>query len=152
MSPGTISQRVVAERLEWVDRMLQEIQALPLEDFGSFMEDRRNVWAAESCLRRALEALLDLGRHIMAKGFGRGVTEYKEIVTALGDSGVLLGSDVNMMRTLAGYRNRIVYFYHEISEKELYDICVGGLSEVRHLAEILRGWTRQHPDMVDKSL
>ena len=38
-----------------------------------------NAPAAESYLRRALEALMDLGRHILAKGFGRGVAEYKKI-------------------------------------------------------------------------
>jgi hypothetical protein len=34
-------------------------------------------------LRRSLEALMDLGRHIVAKGFGRGVTEYREIESVL---------------------------------------------------------------------
>jgi hypothetical protein len=48
MSPGTISQRVAAERLARIDRMLKEIQSLPLADFPSFIEDRRNVWTAES--------------------------------------------------------------------------------------------------------
>ncbi|HIJ36633.1 MAG TPA: hypothetical protein HPP59_05085 [Deltaproteobacteria bacterium] len=59
-----------------------EIHALPLGDYTSFTSDRRNVWAAESCLRRALEALMDLGRHVAAKGFGRGITEYKEIAAS----------------------------------------------------------------------
>lgn len=34
------------------------------------------VAAGESFLRRALEVLLDLGRHVLAKGFGRVVPEY----------------------------------------------------------------------------
>ena len=50
--------------------MVSEIRALPLSDKEAFFSDRRDVWAAESCLRRALEALLDLGRHILAKGYG----------------------------------------------------------------------------------
>lgn len=29
MSPGNISKRVVSDRLAWVDRMLNEIRALP---------------------------------------------------------------------------------------------------------------------------
>ena len=79
MTPGQISKRVVADRMAWVEAMLGEIRALPLGDRPAFFADSRNVWAAESCLRRALEALLDLGRHILAKGFGLGVSEYKEI-------------------------------------------------------------------------
>jgi uncharacterized protein YutE (UPF0331/DUF86 family) len=41
-----------------------------------------------ACLRRVLEALVDLGRHIAAKGFGRGITEYKEIGAALKEEGI----------------------------------------------------------------
>ena len=152
MSPGKISQRVAAERLEWIDRMLNEIQSLPLADFPSFNEDRRNVWTAESCLRRALEALLYLGRHILAKGFGCGVSEYKEIASALCKEGVLEEEDAIRMRTLAGYRNPMVHFYHEITEQELYEICASELSDVNRLAGTLRAWMSQHPDMMDTSL
>lgn len=72
MTPGRPSRRVVADRLAWVERMVAEIRSLPLADREAFFADRRNLWAAESCLRRALEALLDLGRYILAKGFGIG--------------------------------------------------------------------------------
>jgi hypothetical protein len=37
------------------------------------------VGAAESYLRRAVEVLLDMGRHILAKEFALAVSEYKEI-------------------------------------------------------------------------
>lgn len=79
MSPGKISKRVVADRLNWINKMIQEIKSLPIEDYDSFALDKRNSFAAESCLRRSLEALMDLGRHILAKGFSHGVSEYKEI-------------------------------------------------------------------------
>ena len=67
MISGRISRRVVTDRLHWVDSMLAEIRALPLADRQAFFADRRNLWAAESCLRRALEALFDLGRHILER-------------------------------------------------------------------------------------
>lgn len=35
--------------------------------------------AADSYLRRALEALMDLGRHILGKGLGRAASEYREV-------------------------------------------------------------------------
>lgn len=86
MTLGLISTRIVSERLRWVEDMLR---ALPLDDRQAFLSNRRNVWAAEACLHRALEAFLDLGRHILAKGFGIGVGEYKEISTCLKGKGVI---------------------------------------------------------------
>ena len=69
MTPGRIYKRTVVDRLAWVERMLAEIKELPLHDRDLFFEDRRNLATAESCLRRALEALLALERHMLAKGF-----------------------------------------------------------------------------------
>jgi len=66
LSPGKISHWIIADRLSWLDTMLTEIERLPLESYESFIAENRNVWATESCLRRALEALLDLGRHVSA--------------------------------------------------------------------------------------
>ena len=36
MTPGLVSKRVVIDRLVWIERMLAEIRALPLEDKQAF--------------------------------------------------------------------------------------------------------------------
>lgn len=152
MTPGLLSKRVVSDRLSWVERMMAEIRALPLENQATFLADRRNVWVAESCLRRALEALLDLGRHILAKGFAVGVSEYKEIATGLGDRGVLSGEEAELLRVLAGYRNRLVHFYHEVSPDELYEVCAWRLADLERIAEAYRRWLKAHPERLDEAL
>ena len=152
MSPGRISKRVVADRLDWIIRMIKEIESLPLEDYESFTRDKRNVWSAESCLRRSLEALMDLGRHILAKGFGRGVGEYKEIASCLEESRVLDEQQSDMFKRLAGYRNRMVHFYHEISDKELFEICSSQLSDITYVTDAIRRWINSHPELIDEAL
>ena len=62
MTPKTVSKRVVTDRLEIVDELLKEIRALPFSDRTAFFADRRNIWSAESCLRRSLEALFDIDK------------------------------------------------------------------------------------------
>ena len=53
-------------------RSTDGVGSLPLADLQAFTADPRMVaTAGDSYLRRALEALLDLGRHVLAKGFGR---------------------------------------------------------------------------------
>jgi uncharacterized protein YutE (UPF0331/DUF86 family) len=152
MSPGKISRRITADRLAWIERMLKEIQTLPLGSIDNFLGDSRNVFSAESCLRTSLEALLDLGRHILAKCFGIGVTEYKEIAVELERRGVLDPDKGLLLKTLAGYRNRMVHFYHEITSKELYEICTGELDDIREVKEALRSWIQAHPEWVDETL
>jgi uncharacterized protein YutE (UPF0331/DUF86 family) len=152
MMPGAISKRVASDRLEWIERMVGEIRALPLADRDSFFADYRNIGAAESCLRRSLEALLDLGRHILAKAFGSGVSEYKEIAVELKEQGVLSEAEAGLLRELAGYRNRLVHFYHEVEPNELYEICNSKLVDVERVGEAYRDWLKGHPSYLDEAL
>ncbi len=152
MTPGALSERVVADRVAMVRALLRDIRGLPLDDFATFVADRRNVWAAESCLRRSLEALFDLGRHILSKGFGLGVTEYKAIAVQLQVDGVLSPEEAATLRILAGYRNRLVHYYNEISDEELYQVCTGQLSDVERVLTALESWVRTHPELTDRHL
>jgi uncharacterized protein YutE (UPF0331/DUF86 family)/predicted nucleotidyltransferase len=144
-----IHRRVITDRLALIDEALADIRALPLADRSVFFADRRNIWAAESCLRRALEAPFDVGRHILAKGHGRGVSEYKEIATTLAEVGVLTGPEAAILRVSAGYRNRLVHYYHEISADELYAICTTELRDVEMIAGSYRRWVAAHPERID---
>jgi uncharacterized protein YutE (UPF0331/DUF86 family) len=150
VTPKLVSKRVAIDRLEMTRYLLAEIRALSLHDKQEFFSDRRNVWAAESCLRRSLEALFDLGRHILAKAFGEGVSEYKEIASKLSDRGVLAAAEADLFRMMAGYRNRLVHFYHDVSRDELFEICAGKLTDLEVIAEAFRRWIREHPDKIDE--
>jgi uncharacterized protein YutE (UPF0331/DUF86 family) len=152
MSPSKVSQRIVLDRIAWVDRMLKEIRSLPISDRAVFLAESRNVWAAESCLRRAIEALFDIGRHILARGFGRGEVEYREIAEGLGATGVLDPAESLLMRTLAGYRNRLVHFYHEVSAGELFEICSRQLDDLVRIRGAYHRWMGSHPGMLDTAL
>lgn len=152
MTPSQLRAKVIAERVAWIRQMLSGLRALPLETLDKFLSDPRNIAAAESYLRRALEALLDLGRHILAKGFGQAVIEYKEVATCLSQVGVLDQRREPLLRTLAGYRNRLVHFYHEVSHRELYEICTGQLDDIEHVLATLLDWISTHPEKLDRTL
>jgi len=152
MTPAKASKRVLGDKLDWVDKMTQEIKAIPTDSLKEFTADSRNIWAAESCLRRALEALLDTGRHILAKCFGKGVTEYKEIAMELERAEVLSQDSAKTLKTLAGYRNRLVHFYHEVTVEELYKTCRDDLGDLLALRDAYLDWVKEHPDKVDETL
>lgn len=83
MVPGDISESVVAQRASWVLEMTDALMELPIENKAEFLQNKHHVAAAESYLRRSLEALFDIGRHILAKKFAFPATEYKEIAKGL---------------------------------------------------------------------
>ena len=146
MSPGEIDSKVVAQRVFWISQIMDSLKDLHLEEKAAFLADRHKIAAAESYLRRALEALFDIGRHILAKKFAYPATEYKEIAKGLSENKVLAEKEMELMREMAGYRNRMVHFYHEITPEELHEICLYHLNEIKLLADKLVQWAKEHGD------
>lgn len=151
MNASLVREKVVVERVAWIRDMLTGLRRLPTGDRAAFLADPRNAAAAESFLRRALEALLDLGRHILAKGFAKAVVEYKQVATQLGAEQVLLADEADLLRSMAGYRNRIVHFYDEVGADELLAICTERLGDIERLVDAIVRWVDANPDLVDRS-
>lgn len=142
MTPGTIDEKVIAQRARWIREAIAAVRELPLADRQAFFGNKHNIAAAESYLRRSLEALFDVGRHILAKGFGYPAAEYKEIARGLFEKAVLGEEEAELLRKMAGYRNRMVHFYHDISPEELLDICLNHTDEIDRLLERMLQWLR----------
>lgn len=152
MTPGTIKLEVVVERFAWVREMVDAMRAIPTGSLEEFLSDARDPAAAGSYLRRALEALLDTGRHVLAKGFGQGVVEYKEIGEALARAGVVSPEHAALMVQMAGYRNRLTHFYNEVTHEELFGIVTTRLGDIDAVVEAILAWLRGHPERLDRAL
>ena len=148
MMTSAVRAEIVAEKISYIRNMVEAIRSLPQSSYDDFSADVRNAAAAESYLRRALEALFDLGRHILAKAFAEAPAEYKQIADGLAKNGVLSKEEGRILTEMAGYRNRMVHFYHEIGERELYDICRDRLSDIQRLIDAFARWLREHPEKV----
>lgn len=132
--------------------MVDGIRSLPMSNPATFTDDPIVAAAAESFLRRALEALIDLGRHVLAKGFGRGVPEYKKVAIELGEVGVLEPAMVEMLAKMAGYRNRLVHFYDEVTPEELFLVCSQQLGDIEGVVDAVVKWLRDHPEILDSEI
>lgn len=146
MTKGKISIAVINQRVLWIRQMMDSLNELPLQNKEEFFRDKRNIAAAESYLRRALEALFDIGRHILAKKFTLPASEYKEVAEKLHEKKVLSEKERALLRQMAGYRNRMVHFYHQVSRDELYEICTRHLDDISRLVDVLLQWIRNHQE------
>jgi len=147
-----INKKVVTDRVACIYRMLAAIKNLPLADPELFFKDPRNEAAAESYLRRTLEALLDIGRHILAKSFAEPTIEYKDIAKKLLQKNVLQNSEGNLLLRMAGYRNRMVHFYHEITPEEIYEICRDHLDEIETVLNSIIQWLNANKEKMDEAI
>lgn len=139
MTPTGISLKVVRDRLEYLDRCLEELRALPTGSLEEFRADRRTPRAADSLLRHGIQALFDTARHLLAKGFGLGRLEYKEIATEAVERGLVRDAALGRrFSEIAGYRNRLIHHYEDVSSEELFEIARRDLGDLDALAGELR--------------
>lgn len=112
---------LIQDRLTIIRNSIIEMKNLANLSKQAFISDSRNYAACETFLRHALEAMFDIGRHILARiGGFRLELEYKSIARGLGEKRIVSQRLVKRLIPIAGYRNRIVHFYHQITPDELY--------------------------------
>lgn len=140
---SNLNIKLIEDRLGIINKFIGELKMLSFLDEENFL-DNKTPAIAESYIRRSLEALFDIGRHIIAKTAGKGIVEYKDIASALGDMGVITKEHAERLRLMAGYRNRLVHFYHEVTDKELYSILKNNLSDMEDFIKLIRTFIEKY--------
>ncbi len=119
----------ILELTRYIESCLEEIKPYSKIGIKEFLSDKKNPPFVESYLRRSLEALFDIGRHILAKTYGFKEIEYKEIARELGKREVISQELSDVLIKMAGYRNRMVHFYKEITPEEIHQILINNLGD-----------------------
>ena len=63
---------------------------------------------------------------------------------------VLTEKEAELLTKMAGYRNRMTHFYHEITPEELYEICRDHIDEVTLVLDRLIEWLKANRDRIDE--
>ncbi|MEN3203741.1 MAG: DUF86 domain-containing protein [Atribacterota bacterium] len=138
-----VNKQFIAQRLVLIDFFLRELYKLSALDKASFLSDTRNPAAGESFLRRALEAIFDVGRHILAKtGYMEMATEYKAIAQGLKEAGIVDEALSKKLVQMAGYRNRLVHLYNLVSDEELYTVICSNLKDIEDFIAAIKRYVQ----------
>jgi len=138
-----VDKLLVKQRLALISQYLAELEELSKLPKKEFL-NKRTAASAESFLRRSLEAIFDIGRHILAKNGGINIAlEYKGIARGLGEKGIVTTDLKRQLIKMAGYRNRLVHLYHQISDEELYEIIRANLTDIKNFKEQILAYVSQ---------
>ena len=140
----------IVELLRFIESCLEELKPFSLMREEEFFPDKKNPPFVESYLRRGLEAIFDIGRHILAKTCGFKEIEYKVIAKELGQRGVITKELSDVLFTMAGYRNRMVHFYREITPQELYLIIKENLKDIERFTKEIGAFIEAYEQQKNK--
>lgn len=134
-----INEKMILERIRLVEKHIERLKKLKKLSKGEFaLQD--NFAIASYNLRCALEAVFDIGGHIISRIPGAGFASYKDIAQRLGNEKIIPKKFAyENLTQMAGYRNRITHFYFEISPAEMRQIIQENLSDFN---KILKNFKR----------
>lgn len=100
----------------------------------------------ERGLQRGAEAVLDIGNHILSAHFGTSARDYEDIITRLGDVGVLPTDLRDRLRGLGGFRNILVHGYLSLDPARVRDFAEHAPGDFRAFSVAIRAWLATLPD------
>lgn len=139
MNKIPLSKTKIETKLAIIREALSELQKIKVSNAATdFIHSKEQFAVAEHYLRRALEAIFDIANHIISRfpfSPGKRPTTYKDIALALGEKEIVdkKFSEETLIR-MAGYRNRLVHFYHEVTADELFSIINKQLNDIEIFA------------------
>jgi len=126
-----LNKTMINQRLTFISGYCNKMERLSALSEDEFIGSDKAA-AAESYLRRSIEAMFDIGRHILAKsGTVELAQEYKSIAKGLKKLEVVDENLGETMIRIAGYRNRMVHMYNLISDEEVYSIIKNELNDLK---------------------
>lgn len=133
---------LVTERLNIIRNAVKRLKLLAEMPAEEFCRNEDAVDIAENRLRRAIEALFDLGRHLVVKS-GAGVPpDYRSVIELLRESSILPEDFARRIDGMAGYRNRIIHDYNKVNPEELYQILNTRLSDFSLFCQYITDYLR----------
>lgn len=124
-----IERDTILKRTNDIQNELSELKKLAILSFEEFSSGDGHK-LAEYHLHRALEGVFNISAHILSRIPGAQATQYAEIAAKLGEFGIIDKDFAeNTLVKMAKYRNRLVHFYAEIKNDELYDIAKNRLGD-----------------------
>jgi len=135
-----VHAEVIRRRLEALQDHLAILARLAQYDETAFLADPERYGSAERFLQLSLEALLDLGSHVIAAMNLAGVHRSRDIPRRLQEHGYIDTDLEERWLRMIGFRNILVHAYLDLDRREVHRILQTGLDDIRALQRVFAGF------------
>jgi uncharacterized protein YutE (UPF0331/DUF86 family) len=124
-------REVIKARIVIVEENLAKLAQIPQTDFDQFVQDFRNVEAAKHLLQTAIEAMVDICSHLVARLRLKVPGTGTKLVQALTEANLLPVENVPKYTKMIRFRNMVVHLYAEVDDRQIYEIVRHNLDDFR---------------------
>lgn len=129
-----IDRNVVDRLLSELEQTVATLRRLQGGTLADLQASPERGWAVEHGLQIAIQALLDVGNHILAVHGANGVEEYADILERLAERGVLPRDFAESIRGMAGFRNLLVHGYARVDLARVHEFLSTRLGDFEAFA------------------
>lgn len=138
-----VDRKKLRNQIDFVRQTVRRLRQISEMDRVSFLGDDIVQAASVRYLQTAIEALLDIANHIVAReGLGTPKS-YQESIDLLVQNKILSGDDQEAYRRMVRFRNRAVHLYDRIDADDIHKILTSHLDDFdRFLAAVVAKYFR----------
>lgn len=130
-------QRDVQGKIDFLMDDFEKIEVLKQYTYDELLSRFELVDSVIHRLQTSIEALLDIGRYIIASLGLRAAGTNAEVIEVLKDAEFLSDRDAQRHIQMVGFRNRIVHEYNTIDLEKLYGILQKDSGDLKKLCACL---------------
>ncbi|HOP23930.1 MAG TPA: DUF86 domain-containing protein [Defluviitoga sp.] len=125
----SLDKEKIIKKMNVINKALQNLMKLSRVSKEEFLSDFKYYDSAKYNLQVAIEAMIDIGNHIISRLDYEPPKTYAETFEILSKHNILPNDKVNNYKLMARFRNKIVHFYDDINEEEIYNILLNNLED-----------------------
>lgn len=111
---------IIKERIKKIEEAVLELKKIRQMPPGEFLKNKSLQYSSMYAMIIGIEAICDIGNHILAKYFNRTAETYKDIILFLGECEVIPKSFSQKSAKMTDFRNILIHLYLKIDTKEVY--------------------------------
>jgi uncharacterized protein YutE (UPF0331/DUF86 family) len=124
---------IIRKRLNKLDEYLAVLKKLQRYSYEEFMADPERYGSTERFLHLAIEALIDMGNHVIADSELGIVNWYSDIPKILAEKEFISSELEEKWISMIGFRNTLVHEYIDIDRKIVYDVLQNSIQDLEDL-------------------
>ena len=135
---------LLEKKLRELIRYTKELERLRGKSLKELRASLSVSWSVEHGLQLAIQAVIDIGNHLLASLSEHQIEDYVDVIDKLGEREILPASFARRIRDMAGFRNILVHEYVEVDLEIVHSVLKNRLGDfeqfTRHIQKYLASW------------
>ena len=130
---------------------LKELMDAQDIEWERFVKDNRSRRFVERLLQITIEAMIDIGHHIISDEGFREPQSYRDVFKVLAENMFLPEDELPQYENIASFRNILVHHYGKIDDSIVYGIFRNNLKDIEEYVAYILSWVEKNGQSIPNS-